>query len=136
MRAVTSIKAIYLWIITFVLSSCNKIKLGEPATVSSSSDAAYYIHFKRVNNYNAGSKIVVQSVGYHGSDIRYAYTSVFLEQTLPFADTTFWNISYATNYNLYFKWKILAANNDSLSGGVTPIITLKPNGTENFYINY
>lgn len=128
MKRMRTLRAIF-WLIAFCsLLGCNKEKLERafansgPSYNYGSTLTAYQVSLKRVNQYPAGSRILIEKVGYAGADSSRVFSNIILDNTLPANDTSFAQVEIV-NYNLYLKWKILSANKDSLSGGTTPKLT-------------
>jgi hypothetical protein len=128
MKAISALKAI-CWTITICfLLGCNKEKLNRaiansgPSYNYGSSLTSYQVSLKRVNQYPAGSKIIIERFGFPNADSSIIYTNAILDNSLPINDTSFSRVELV-NYTLYLKWKILSANKDSLSGGTTPRLT-------------
>lgn len=130
---------ICLLIIILFLLSCKKLNWSRTSSQSNSlypnlSFTSYQVYLKRTNNYPPGSKILVESFGYYKKDSTTIGRFVVLDRTLPFNDTTI-SKSELTEVTLYLRWKVLATNNDSLSGGVTTSLTLG-NSVNRFDITY
>ena len=138
MKSFQPYHTIYLLVIILFLLGCKKGKLTDTSSQSNSlypnlSFTSYQVYLKRTNNYPVGSKILVEGISYTKYNTTNA-SYVVLDRTLPFNDTTISMIEL-TEVTLYLKWKILATNSDSLSGGVTTKLTLG-NGVNRFDITY
>jgi hypothetical protein len=111
---------------------CNKEKLQSaiansgPSYNYGSSLVSYHVRLKQVNQYPAGARMVIERLGYHNSDSSRIYSTILFDNSLPASDTSLSQVE-VTNYTMYFKWKILSANKDSLSGGTTPRLTTSAN---------
>lgn len=123
-----------------LLLGCDKEKLREsiansgPCYCYGNNLTFFNVTIKKVNNFPAGSKILVEKIGHPQTDPSTINTYNIFTQTLPFKDTTLIQAE-SKNYSQYLKWKIVNANNDSLSGGITPKLTTGSNSI-NFDINY
>jgi hypothetical protein len=128
MKAIITHKMIFLVTLTYFLIGCNKEKIGNaitnsgPCYCNGNSLTSFNVSLKRVNTYPAGSKIFVERFGYPKADSSTIYNYAVFDKSMPFNDTTFSRVEIK-NYTQYIKWKILAPNNDSLFGGITPKLT-------------
>ncbi len=128
----------FFFLLIVSLAGCGKIQLPNVSNNNGSCcnyDFSFFsLKIKKVNNYPAGSHLLVERHGHPKNDSSAIYHFSQLNTDLPINDTTLTGVEF-TYYRHYATWKVTAANGDSLSSGSTPMAT-NTSATAPFQINY